>query len=98
MLGISIGLNSVSSHAACTAVFVAVAAVLGFSFASIRTLGKIGWLAWVGLVCIMTASKLSLFQVYTSLVTRTVVADTPYSLLCHCGRRCSRSPCCCTTP
>ncbi|KAF5232443.1 hypothetical protein FAUST_8728 [Fusarium austroamericanum] len=55
MLGISIGLNSVSSHAACTAVFVAVAAVLGFSFASIRTLGKIGWLAWVGLVCIMTA-------------------------------------------
>ncbi|KAJ4128903.1 hypothetical protein NW768_007426 [Fusarium equiseti] len=55
MLGISIGLNSVSSHAACTAVFVAVAAVLGFSFASIRTLGKIGWLAWIGLVCIMTA-------------------------------------------
>lgn len=57
MLGISIGLNSVSTHAACTAVFVAVAAILGFFFASIRTLGKIGWLAWIGLVCIMTASK-----------------------------------------
>ncbi|KAM5341952.1 hypothetical protein ACJ41O_014983 [Fusarium nematophilum] len=55
MLGISIGLNSVSSHAACTAVFVAVAAVAGFLFASIRTLGRIGWLAWIGLVCIMTA-------------------------------------------
>ncbi|KAF5266330.1 hypothetical protein FOXYS1_2833 [Fusarium oxysporum] len=55
MLGISIGLNSVSTHAACTAVFVAVAAILGFFFASIRTLGKIGWLAWIGLVCIMTA-------------------------------------------
>ncbi|KIL88141.1 hypothetical protein FAVG1_08219 [Fusarium avenaceum] len=55
MLGISIGLNSVSTHAACTAVFVAVAAILGFCFASIRTLGKIGWLAWIGLVCIMTA-------------------------------------------
>ncbi|KAJ3524094.1 hypothetical protein NM208_g12188 [Fusarium decemcellulare] len=55
MLGISIGLNAVSTHAACTAAFVAVAAVAGFGFASIRTLGKIGWLAWVGLVCIMTA-------------------------------------------
>ncbi|RSL55147.1 hypothetical protein CEP53_007221 [Fusarium sp. AF-6] len=55
MLSISIGLNSVSTHAACTAVFVAVAAVLGFLFASIRTLGRIGWIAWIGLVCIMTA-------------------------------------------
>ncbi|KAM0562071.1 hypothetical protein ACHAPJ_002515 [Fusarium lateritium] len=55
MLGISIGLNSVSSHAACTAVFVAVAAILTFMFSSIRTLSKIGWLAWIGLVCIMTA-------------------------------------------
>ncbi|CAH0046100.1 unnamed protein product [Clonostachys solani] len=54
-LGISIGLNSVSSHAACTAVFVAVAAVLGFAFSSIRTLGRIGWLAWIGLFCILTA-------------------------------------------
>lgn len=59
MLGISIGLNAVSTHAACTAVFVAVAAVATFGFASIRTLGKIGWLAWIGLVCIMTASELS---------------------------------------
>ncbi|KAM0389962.1 hypothetical protein ACHAQC_007949 [Fusarium culmorum] len=55
MLGISIGFNAVSKHAACTAVFVAIAAVLTFAFASIRTLSKIGWLAWVGLVCIMTA-------------------------------------------
>ncbi|CAG9974770.1 unnamed protein product [Clonostachys byssicola] len=55
LLGISIGLNSVSTHAACTAVFVAVAAVLGFGFSSIRTLGRIGWLAWVGLICIMTS-------------------------------------------
>lgn len=58
MLGISIGLNAVSTHAACTAVFVAIAAILTFTFSSIRTLGRIGWLAWVGLVCIMTASKL----------------------------------------
>ncbi|KAI5460873.1 transmembrane amino acid transporter protein-domain-containing protein [Mariannaea sp. PMI_226] len=55
MLGLSIGLNAVSTHATCTAVFVAVAAVLGFLFASIRTLGRISWIAWVGLACIMTS-------------------------------------------
>lgn len=58
MLGISIGLNTVSSHAACTAIFVGVAAIVGLILGSIRTLGKISGLAWVGLGCIMTASKL----------------------------------------
>ncbi|KAH6871028.1 putative amino acid transporter [Thelonectria olida] len=55
MLGISIGLNTVSTHGACTAVFVAVAAILGFSFSSIQTLSRISWLAWVGLVCLLSA-------------------------------------------
>ncbi|KAL6238684.1 hypothetical protein BDW75DRAFT_246762 [Aspergillus navahoensis] len=55
MLGISIGLNAVSTHGACTAVFVAVAAVIGFAFGSIRTLGKLGFPAWIGLSCILTA-------------------------------------------
>jgi hypothetical protein len=57
MLGLSIALNSVSTHATCTAVFVAVSAIAGIGFASIRTLGRISWLAWVGLVAIITASK-----------------------------------------
>ncbi|KAF5657550.1 amino acid transporter [Fusarium heterosporum] len=55
MLSISIGFNAVSTHAACTAVFVAVAAILTFLCASIRTLSKVSWLAWIGLICIMTA-------------------------------------------
>lgn len=55
MLGISIGLNAVSSHGACTAIFVAVAAIIGFGLSSIQTLGKISFLAWIGLVCILTA-------------------------------------------
>ncbi|KAF7715060.1 Uncharacterized protein PECH_003530 [Penicillium ucsense] len=55
MLGISIGLNAVSSHATCTAVYVAVAAVIAFLFASIQTLGRISWLAWVGLFAILTS-------------------------------------------
>ncbi|KAJ0421737.1 transmembrane amino acid transporter protein-domain-containing protein [Aspergillus carlsbadensis] len=55
MLSISIGLNAVSTHATCTAVFVAVAAIVGFGFGSIRTLGKFTLLAWAGLICILTA-------------------------------------------
>lgn len=59
MLGISIGLNAVSSHATCTAVYVAVAALCAFFLASIQTLGRISWLAWIGLFCIVTSSGLS---------------------------------------
>ncbi|KAL4807234.1 transmembrane amino acid transporter protein-domain-containing protein [Aspergillus unguis] len=55
MLSISIALNAVSTHATCTAVFVAVAAITGFLFGSVRTLAKIGSLAWLGLFCILTA-------------------------------------------
>jgi amino acid permease len=55
MLGISIALNSVSTHGACTAVFVAVAAIAGFGLASIQTLGRITWLAWVGLAGILSS-------------------------------------------
>ncbi|KAJ4252443.1 hypothetical protein NW762_011044 [Fusarium torreyae] len=45
VLSLSIGLNAVSSHGACTAVFVVTAAVLGFALSSIRTLGRMSWLA-----------------------------------------------------
>lgn len=55
LLGISIALNAVSTHAACTAVFVAVAALLGFSLASIPTLGKVTFLGWIGVVSILGA-------------------------------------------
>ncbi|KAJ5082990.1 amino acid transporter [Penicillium argentinense] len=54
MLGISIALNALSTHATCTAVFVAVAAVVGFMLSSIQTLGRMSIFAWVGLVCIVT--------------------------------------------
>lgn len=57
MLGISIALNAMSLHGACTAIFVAVAAIAGFLLGSIQTLGRISWLAWVGVIAIMTASK-----------------------------------------
>lgn len=56
MLGISIAFNAVSTHGACTAVFVAVAAILVIMCASIRTLSRMSLLAWFGLVTILTAS------------------------------------------
>lgn len=55
IVGATIGLNAVSVHATCTAVFVAAATVLGFLLASVRTLGKISWLGWIGLVSILAA-------------------------------------------
>ena len=57
MLGISIGFNALSVHGACTAIFVAVAAIIGMLFGSIRTLGKVSWIAWVGVGGILTAGK-----------------------------------------
>ncbi|KAH7171262.1 transmembrane amino acid transporter protein-domain-containing protein [Dactylonectria macrodidyma] len=55
MLSVSIGLNAVSHHGTCTAAFVAIAAIISFSLSSIRTLGRLTWLAWVGVGAILTA-------------------------------------------
>lgn len=46
-----------STHGACTAVFVAVGALVGFFGSSVRTLGRITWLAGVGLPSILLARK-----------------------------------------
>jgi amino acid permease len=70
MLGISTALNALSSHGACTAIFVAVAAIAGFGLGSIQTLGKISWLAWIGVVSILSSSKFSkLFTTHLSVVS-----------------------------
>ncbi|ODN90831.1 hypothetical protein L198_06148 [Cryptococcus wingfieldii CBS 7118] len=55
IVGASIGLNAISLHATCTAVFVIVSTIVTFSLASIRTLGNISWLGWVGLTSIVAA-------------------------------------------
>lgn len=57
IIGSSIALNAVSTHGACTAVFVFVAAFITFLFASLRTLGRMSWIAWIGLCSIMIAGK-----------------------------------------
>ncbi|KAI9926583.1 hypothetical protein MW887_004351 [Aspergillus wentii] len=55
MLSISIAFNALSDHSVCTAVFVAVAAIIAFLFSSIQTLARISWLAWLGAGCIIVA-------------------------------------------
>jgi hypothetical protein len=57
LLGVSIGLNAISHHGTCTAVFVAVSAIMGFLVSSVRTLSKMSWLAWVGMISIVAAGK-----------------------------------------
>lgn len=57
MLGISIALNTLSTHATCTAVYVAVACIVAFMTASVRTLDRVSWLAWIGLVTLVSASQ-----------------------------------------
>ena len=77
MLSMSIALNALTLHATCTCVFVAVAAVAGFSIASIRTLGKISCLAYIGIISIMTSSGyLILFSSHLSTNVHQVLTVT----------------------
>lgn len=55
MIGISTALNALSTHGACTVVFVVVAAVVVVLIASTETLEKLGWLSWAGVACIMVS-------------------------------------------
>lgn len=71
ILGVSIGLNAVSTHGVCTAVFVAIAAVVGFACCSVRTLGRITWLAWVGLPSILVSGE-SLLRTHIYIVGKCV--------------------------
>lgn len=57
MLSVSICLNALSDHGACTGIFVAVAFVVIFALSSVRTLGRISFIAMVGVACIIVASK-----------------------------------------
>jgi hypothetical protein len=76
MLGISISLNAISTHGACTAIFVVIAAIIGFMLGSIQTLGRISWLAWVGLAGILTASEFSVASTAYTLLTSVMLVYT----------------------
>jgi len=55
ILGVSIGLNALSEHAACTVWWAFLATVVVTACASIRKFQKIGWLTWAGFLSIFVA-------------------------------------------
>lgn len=57
MVSTSIGLNAVSAHGACTAVFMVVAFAAAWVLGSIRTLGKMTWVAWAGVGSVFIAGE-----------------------------------------
>jgi amino acid permease len=57
MVGVTTAFNAVTTHATCTAVWMVVVFVVSFGFASIRTLGKVTWLAWPAFFSILSAGE-----------------------------------------
>ncbi|WOO79628.1 N amino acid transport system protein [Vanrija pseudolonga] len=55
LVSLSAALNAVSSHAACTAVWIGVIAVAGLALGFIPTLSRVSWIGWVGLVFLISA-------------------------------------------
>jgi hypothetical protein len=55
ILGVSIGLNALSTHGACTVWFSFAAAVMVIGCASVRKFQQIGWLTWAGFISIFVA-------------------------------------------
>jgi hypothetical protein len=55
ILGVSIALNTLSTHATCSVWFSFVATVVVIMAASVRTFHKIGWLTWVGFASVFVA-------------------------------------------
>lgn len=51
-------LNAISLHATCTAVFVVVAAVVTYPFASLRKLSSVRWVGWIGLASMVVSIML----------------------------------------
>jgi hypothetical protein len=56
---ISVALNGISGHGACTAIFMAVSAILTFGISSIQTLSRLSWLGIVGATSIVVAGEFS---------------------------------------
>ncbi|KAF2763931.1 hypothetical protein EJ03DRAFT_392336 [Teratosphaeria nubilosa] len=73
ILGVSIGLNALSSHAACTVWWSFIATIVVALTASVRKFHQIGWLTWAGFLSIFTA----VFIVVIAVTTRDRPAAAP---------------------
>lgn len=73
ILGVSIGINALSHHAACTVWWNLLAYVFVAFAASVRKFHQIGWLTWVGFASIFTA----IFVLVIAVTTRDRPAAAP---------------------
>lgn len=73
ILGVSIGLNALSTHAACTVWWSFLATVVVAVCASVRKFHSIGWLTWAGFVSIFVA----VFIIVIAVTTRDRPAAAP---------------------
>ena len=73
IIGLSVGLNALSDHAACTVWWVFLSTVVVIAGGSIRKFEKIGWLTWVGFISIYIA----VFIVVVGVTTRSRPAAAP---------------------
>lgn len=55
VVAFSTAMNSITAHATCTIIWILVGSVAGIVIGMYRTLDKIGWMQWVGLVSLMGA-------------------------------------------
>ncbi|RDW63845.1 hypothetical protein BP5796_10347 [Coleophoma crateriformis] len=65
ILGISIGINALSHHAACTVIWSVIATIAIAVGGSIRKFHAIGWLTWAGFISIFTAVMIVVIAVTT---------------------------------
>ncbi|KAG0651591.1 Methyltryptophan resistance [Hyphodiscus hymeniophilus] len=80
ILGVSIALNALSTHGACTVWFSFVATVLVIACASVRKFHSIGWLTWAGFASIFIAVLIVVIAVTTRDRPAAAPQTGPYEL------------------
>ncbi|KAF8857987.1 hypothetical protein BDZ45DRAFT_409768 [Acephala macrosclerotiorum] len=83
ILGVSIGLNALSTHAACTVWWSFIATVVVAVTASVRKFHQIGWLTWAGFASIFTAVFIVVIAVTTLDRPAAAPQTGPYELGYH---------------
>ncbi|CAL3969469.1 unnamed protein product [Diplocarpon coronariae] len=87
ILGVSIGINALSSHAACTVWWAFIATIVVAATASVRKFRHIGWLTWAGFISIFLAVLIVVVAVTTldrpAAAPQTGDFDLGYNVIAH---------------
>lgn len=84
---LAVALNAITDHTACNAWFTLIATVVVGALCSLRTLGKISWLAAIGMVSILASRKCPVCR-----KTCVIISDISNSVDCYHRRRHPRRP------